>query len=54
MAIIDNGTDSTKAAVGTTAQRPGTPAPGMIRVNTTTNQYEVYISTQWNNFKSLV
>jgi hypothetical protein len=54
MAITDNSTTSTKTAVGTTVQRPGTPLPGMVRVNTTTNQYEVYIASQWNNFKSLV
>lgn len=54
MAIIANGTDYVQIPVGTTAQRPGTPSAGMIRVNTTTNQYEVYISAQWNNFKSLV
>lgn len=54
MAFVANGTDYVKVAVGTTAQRPVTPSPGMIRVNTTTNQYEVYISTQWNNFKALV
>ena len=29
---------------GTTAQRPGSPTQGMIRYNTTENQYEVYTS----------
>ena len=32
---------------GTTAQRPGSPTTGMIRYNTTTNAYEVYISSAW-------
>lgn len=53
MAFIANGTDYVKVAIGTTAQRPVTPSAGMIRVNTTTNQFEVYISSQWVNFKAL-
>jgi hypothetical protein len=53
MAITDNSTSDTRVAVGTTVQRPGTPLPGMVRVNTTTNQYEVYITTQWTNFKAI-
>jgi len=32
---------------GTTAQRPGTPAVGMMRYNTTESQYEVYNGTDW-------
>lgn len=52
MAIIDGSTSDTKVAVGTTAQRP-TPAAGMIRVNTTTGYFEVYISSQWTNFKAI-
>jgi hypothetical protein len=32
---------------GTTGQRPGTPATGMIRYNTTETKYEVYTGTNW-------
>ena len=50
MPVVVEGTDYVKLPVGTTAQRPPTPAAGMIRVNTTTGKYEVYISSQWNEF----
>jgi hypothetical protein len=33
--------------VGTTAQRPGTPATGMLRLNTTGDVVEVYNGTAW-------
>ena len=33
--------------VGTTAQRPGTPANGMIRLNTTNSQFEGNDSSNW-------
>jgi mucin-19 len=32
---------------GTTAQRPGSPATGMIRYNTTNSEYEVYSRSAW-------
>jgi len=32
---------------GTTAQRPASPATGMIRYNTTNSQYEVYNGSSW-------
>jgi hypothetical protein len=32
---------------GTTAQRPGTPVSGMIRYNTTLNQFEGYKASAW-------
>ena len=35
-------TGSITVAKGTTAQQPGTPATGMLRYNTTTNQFEGY------------
>ncbi len=34
-------------SAGTTAQRPGSPATGMIRYNTTESEYEVYSSSNW-------
>jgi hypothetical protein len=36
-------------AVGTTAQRPGSPATGAIRYNTTENRFEGYNGNQWLN-----
>lgn len=44
-ASLDSSFTSTGAVAiskGTTAQQPGTPATGMIRYNTTTNQFEGY------------
>ena len=35
--------------VGTSAQRPATPVQGMIRFNTTTNKFEGYDGTTWQN-----
>ena len=34
--------------VGTTAQRPGTPATGMIRYNTTLSKTEFYNGSSWS------
>jgi hypothetical protein len=36
---------------GTTAQRPGSPANGYIRYNSTTGFNEIYQSGTWNSFK---
>lgn len=33
---------------GTTAQRPASPATGMMRFNTTTSLVEVYNGTSWS------
>jgi len=41
------GTDSVLIPVGTSAQRPGTPATGMIRLNTTLDSFEFYDSNSW-------
>jgi hypothetical protein len=44
-------TDSTTGGmylpVGTTAQRPASPATGMMRYNTTTGLVETYNGTSW-------
>ena len=40
-------TDFVKLPSGTTAQRPGSPAAGQIRFNTTTSRTEVYDGTSW-------
>lgn len=47
-------TGSLSIPVGTTAQRPGTPATGMIRMNSTTGRPEWYdtSSSSWVNFNS--
>jgi len=42
-----NTTGSIKVPVGTTAQRNGTPEIGMIRFNSTLNDYEGYNGTEW-------
>ena len=34
---------------GTTAQRPSSPAVGMIRFNTTTSKFEGYNGSDWIN-----
>jgi hypothetical protein len=41
------GTDSAMIPVGTSAERPGTPATGMIRLNTTLDSFEFYDSNSW-------
>jgi len=42
------GTGAFTPQVGTTAERPATPAAGMIRFNTTIGSHEVYNGTTWN------
>ena len=41
------GTGSIKIPVGTTAQRPASPVPGMMRFNTETGRLEVYNGSGW-------
>ena len=40
--------------VGTTAQRPSTPADGMIRLNTTNSQFEGYHSSNWQGLGGVI
>lgn len=40
-------TGAAQLPAGTTAQRPGTPVAGMIRLNTTTNKVEAYVNGTW-------
>lgn len=42
-----NGTGTVRLPNGTTAQRPGTPTAGMIRYNTSNNEFEGYNGTAW-------
>ncbi|MES2592167.1 MAG: hypothetical protein V4608_09800 [Bacteroidota bacterium] len=44
------GTGAVIVPVGTTAQRPASPATGMIRFNTTLNKFEGFDGTTWNSF----
>jgi hypothetical protein len=41
-----------KIQTGTTASRPASPVPGMIRFNTTTEKFEGYVNsiTGWVDF----
>jgi hypothetical protein len=45
--VTINATDSVLMPVGNTDQRPGTPATGMLRFNTTLDKLEVYDSDSW-------
>ena len=42
-------TDAIKIASGTTAQRPGSPAAGQLRYNTTLGKFEGYNGTAWSS-----
>ena len=44
---IGSKTDAIKIPIGTTAQRPASPANGMVRYNTTESEYEVYKDNAW-------
>ena len=45
--VTFSGTGATKLQAGTTVQRPGTPADGMIRYNNDENSFEGYIDGAW-------
>lgn len=42
-------TEKTQLAVGTTAQRPASPAVGQVRWNSTTSELEAYDGSSWYN-----
>jgi hypothetical protein len=46
-AEFDNATGALTVPLGTTAERPGTPATGMVRFNTTNAEVEVYSGAAW-------
>lgn len=53
-ALAYSNTDYTTVPSGTTAQRPGSPAVGMIRYNTTDGVFEVYVATTgWTTIGTL-
>jgi len=47
--LTATGTSHWKVPVGTTAQRPGSPATGMIRYNSSQSTYEGYSSGAWSS-----
>jgi hypothetical protein len=47
--VAFSGTGATTLQSGTTAERPGTPATGMFRFNTTTGAFEGYSGTAWGS-----
>jgi hypothetical protein len=47
LSYADSATGGLFLPVGTTAQRPASPATGQIRFNSTTNAVEVYNGTAW-------
>ena len=47
LSYADSSTGGLFLPVGTTAQRPASPATGQMRFNTTTSLVEVYNGTSW-------
>jgi len=47
LSYADSSTGGLYLPVGTTAQRPASPATGQMRFNTTTGSVEVYNGTSW-------
>jgi hypothetical protein len=47
LTYADSTTGGMYLPVGTTAQRPASPATGMMRYNTTTSLVETYNGTSW-------
>ena len=45
--VTFSGTGATKLQASTTGNRPGTPAQGMLRYNTSLSQFEGYNGTDW-------
>lgn len=48
--VIIGGTGYISVPVGTTAQRPTTPASGMFRYNSTNTVFEAYFASSWSKF----
>lgn len=48
LTYADSATGGMFLPVGTTAQRPATPATGMMRFNTTTGLVETYNGSVWS------
>lgn len=52
--LNSTGTGAWKFPNGTTGQRPGTPAVGMTRYNSTLDQLETYVTAGWQQITSLL
>ena len=52
--FIDSATGAQTLPKGTTAQRPGSAANGMVRYNTTNEVTEEYRDGGWHNLSNLV
>lgn len=50
IALTIAGNDAVQVPVGTTGERPASPADGMIRLNSTTGKFEGYVSGAWVDF----
>lgn len=50
--LCDSTTGAMPLPIGTTAQRPSSPAIGMIRMNTDTGSTEYYNGSSWVNFNA--
>jgi hypothetical protein len=48
LSYADSSTGGLYLPVGTTAQRPASPATGQMRFNTTTGSVETYNGTSWS------
>ena len=51
--FVDSATGAQTLPKGTTAQRPGSPADGMVRFNTTTSVTEEYRSSAWKTLSNV-
>ena len=47
--LIFSGTGTITTPSGTTAQRPGSPGEGMLRYNSTTDEFEGYAASAWGS-----
>jgi hypothetical protein len=50
--VVLPGTGGTTLQSGTTAQRPGSPSNGLMRYNSTSNQFEFYQNGAWTSYAS--
>ena len=49
--VVADSTNSIRVPIGTTAQRPTSPAHGQIRYNITNNKFEGYENGAWRNLR---
>lgn len=51
--LLISGTAGIKISTGTTAERPASPEAGIMRYNTSLNQFEVYRNDGWRSLAQL-